>query len=239
MDNEKGKFIVFDGLDGSGKNTQTNLLSSRLKELGYQVAKIDFPQYGQKSAGLVEEYLNGKYGTAQEVGAKKASIFYACDRYDASFKIKKWLDNGFVVISDRYVQANIGHQGGKIKDRKKRSEYFKWLYKLEYDFFNIPKPDRTFILKTNPEFSLKLAGQTENEEKKIKRQLYLVNKTQDMHEEDVSHQRDALESFLQVAEEYPEEYIIIECIEDERMFSPEVIHNRIWEELERVFEDLK
>ena len=83
----KGKFIVIDGTDGSGKATQTNLLVERLKKENYDVETIDFPQYGQKSAALVEEYLNGKFGTAEEVGPYIASIFYACDRYAASFKI--------------------------------------------------------------------------------------------------------------------------------------------------------
>jgi len=235
MDDAKGKFIVFDGIDGSGKNTQVNLLSSHLKELGYNVAKIDFPQYGKKSAGLVEEYLNGTYGTAREVGAKKASIFYACDRYDASFQIKEWLDNGYIVISDRYVTASIGHQGGKIRDRQKRSEYFKWLYGLEYNFFGIPKPDITFILKTTPELSLGLSSKHEEGEKKAKRQLYLLDKDQDMHEEDVEHQKHALESFLQVAEEYPEEFRVIECVQNENMLAPSEIHKLILAQIEGEF----
>ncbi|MCK4553870.1 thymidylate kinase, partial [Candidatus Parcubacteria bacterium] len=77
MDDYKGKFIVIDGTDGSGKATQTNLLIDRLKKDGYQVEMADFPQYGAKSAGLVEEYLNGEYGSAKEVGPYRASIFYA------------------------------------------------------------------------------------------------------------------------------------------------------------------
>ena len=234
MDKRKGKFIIFDGIDGSGKDTQVNFLSSRLKELGYQVVKIDFPQYGKKSAGLVEEYLNGKYGTAQEVGAKRASIFYACDRYDASFQIREWLNNGFIVISDRYVTANIGHQGGKIKDRGERSEYFKWLYNLEYKLFGIPKPDITFILKTTPELSVFLSGQPHHGEKKMKRQLYLVDKEQDMHEQDTSHQRDALESYLQVAEEYPDEYIIIDCMDSGELLGPQAIHKLIFEKVQKI-----
>ena len=100
---EQGKFIVFEGLDGSGKSTQTKMLASHLREKGLEVVKIDFPQYGTKSSGMVEEYLTGKYGTAEQVGPYLASIFYACDRYDASFKIKKWLDEDKVVISDRYI----------------------------------------------------------------------------------------------------------------------------------------
>ncbi len=109
-----GKFIVIEGLDGSGKSTQSKLLTQYLRKEGYKVEKIDFPQHGEKSAGLVDEYLNGKYGSSEEVGPYRASVFYACDRYDASFKIRKWLKEGKIVVSDRYVASNVGHQGGKI-----------------------------------------------------------------------------------------------------------------------------
>ncbi len=120
QNNKIGKFIVIDGTDGSGKGTQTEILVNRLRNLGHDVAMADFPQYGQVSAGLVEEYLNGNYGKAEEVGPYRASIFYACDRYDASFKIRKWLEEGKIVISNRYVTANMGHQGGKISSQKRR-----------------------------------------------------------------------------------------------------------------------
>ena len=116
-------FIVIDGTDGSGKATQTQLLVEKLKSLGFDVEIADFPQYGQKSAGLVEEYLNGVYGSAQDVGPYRASILYAVDRYAASFKIKKWLEEGKIVVSNRYVSANMGHQAGKIKDYAERDKF--------------------------------------------------------------------------------------------------------------------
>jgi len=93
----KGKFIVIDGTDGSGKATQTELLVNRLKKEGFDVEVADFPQYGERSAVLVEDYLNGKFGSAKDVGPYRASIFFACDRYVASFKIKEWLEEGKIV----------------------------------------------------------------------------------------------------------------------------------------------
>ncbi len=106
---KRGKLIVIDGTDGSGKATQTNLLVEKLKQKNYDVEIADFPQYGLRSSALVEDYLNGKFGTAKEVGPYRASIFYACDRYAASFKIKKWLEQRRIVICNRYVSANQGH----------------------------------------------------------------------------------------------------------------------------------
>lgn len=168
QNSHRGKFIVFEGIDGSGKSTQTKFLIKKLKKEGYKVAKIDFPQYGTKSAGLIEEYLNGKYGSSKEVGPWRASIFYACDRYDASFKIRKWLKEGKIVVSDRYIGSNIGHQGAKIKNKKERKKYLKWLFNLEYNIFGIPKPDISFILKINPELSRKMSPKIFDEEKKKK-----------------------------------------------------------------------
>ena len=133
LKDKKGKFIVLEGLDGSGKSTQIKILEKELKKEGFDVKKIDFPQYGKKSAGLVEEYLVGNYGREKEVSPHIASIFYACDRYDASKKINKWLKEERVVISDRYTPSSAGHQGGKIKNKKKRNQFFKWLlHKARY-----------------------------------------------------------------------------------------------------------
>ena len=232
--NYPGKFIVIEGLDGSGKSTQTKLLTKHLKKEGREVAKIDFPQYGKKSAGPVEEYLNGKYGSPEEVGPYRASIFYACDRYDASFVIRKWLKEGRVVISDRYVASNLGHQGGKIKSKKEWRKYLKWLYRLEYEIFKIPKPNFTFILKTAPAFSLKLAHKITDKEKKAKRRTYLGNKKRDIHERDVKHLAAALNSYLNAAKEFPNEFRVIECVKKGKLLSPETIHQEIWKTIKNI-----
>lgn len=226
--NKKGKFIVFEGLDGSGKSTQTKLLVDYLKKQGREVVKIDFPQHGEKSSGMVDNYLNGKYGTAENVGPYAASVFYACDRYDAKGKIEQWLKQGKIVIADRYLASNIGHQGGKIKDKAERREYFKWLYDFEFQLFKIPKPDINIILKTTVEFSKKLSNKITDEEKKAKRKAYLADETtQDIHEKDQSHLQNALESFLQAAEEFPEDFEVVECVDNGKLLSPEAIHQKV------------
>ena len=221
------KFIVIEGPDGSGKATQAKLLIKAMKKGGHRVKEIDFPQYGKKSAGLVEEYLNGKYGTAKEVGPYRASIFYACDRYDASFKMKKWMDKGFTIVADRYVSSNVAHQGGKITSKKERKKYLQWLYHLEYNVFEIPKPDITVILKTTTELSHKMSSKISDEEKRKKKALYLKGKKRDIHEKDKKHLQSSLNVYLEMAKEYPRDFKIIECIEEGKLLSPEEIHKRV------------
>ncbi len=221
--NKKNKFIVLDGTDGSGKETQTEILIKRLKEEGFKVEKADFPQYNTKSAGLIENYLNGKYGATEEVGHLIPSIFYAADRYDASFEIKKWLEEGKIVICNRYVSSNMAHQGGKIKSKEKRQKFFDWLYKLEYELFKIPKPDLSLILHVDPEVAQKLV------DKKGYRN-YLKGKKRDIHEKDLNHLKNTEKVYREIAQNL-ENFCFIECTKNKEIMTREDIAQKIYEEV--------
>jgi dTMP kinase len=222
---QKGRFIVIDGTDGSGKATQTNLLVEELKLGGYGVEMTDFPQYGTKSAGLIEEYLNGKYG---QVGPEAASIFYAIDRFDASFKIRQWLSEGKIVISNRYVTANAGHQGGKIADDIDRLKFFKWLDNLEYNIFGIPKPDLNIILHVPAAVAQKLV-----DFKTAEQRQYANGKKRDLHEADLKHLRNAEKVYQEIAKLFPNTKLV-ECVKDGELLSPGDIHNKVWELVRRI-----
>jgi len=223
---KKGKFIVIDGTDGSGKATQTDILLKRLKKEKYKVEVLDFPQYGQKSAGLVEEYLNGEYGSAEDVGPYRASIFYASDRFAASFKLRKWLAEGKIVISNRYVTANMGHQGGKIKNSQKRGEYFKWLYDLEYNIFKIPKPDISLILHVDAQVAQNLV------DCKDCRSYIKNNGKRDIHENDIDHLRRAEKVYLEISQIFPK-IGLIECVNDGEIMTREEISDLIWKKIKK------
>lgn len=218
---KKGLFIMLEGTDGSGKTVQTELLLNHLKKEGRDVAQISFPQYGTPSAAMAEAYLNGKFGTAEEVGPYRASIFFAIDRYASSKQMQGWLDEGKIVIANRYVGSNMGHQGGKIKNPEKRKEYFNWNYNIEYNIFEIPKPDINLILHVTPEISQQLVDKKEERE-------YLGGKKRDIHEDDLNHLRDSEQAYVEIASTYPE-FQLIECIEDEKILPPEEIHRKIWD----------
>ena len=220
MTKTTGKFIVIDGTDGSGKGTQTRLLVEKLEYAGYNVELADFPQYGKKSAGMVEKYLNGAYGNAHEVGPYRASVFFAVD---ASFQIKKWLNEGKIVISNRYVTANMGHQGGKIKNSEERKKYLDWLYKLEYEIFNIPKPDLNIILHVDAAIAQKLIDQKEERE-------YLHGAKRDIHEADINHLRDAEQVYLEIAKTFPD-FELIKCTKEGNILTREEINYMLWEKV--------
>ena len=222
----KGKFIVIDGTDGSGKATQAGLLAEKIKKEKFSVELADFPQYGQKSAGLIEEYLNGKYGTAADVGPYRGSIFYACDRYDASFKIKKWLNEDKIVVSNRYVTANMAHQGGKIKNAEDRKKYFNWLNDLEYEIFNIPKPDINIILHVDAAIAQKLVDNKNARE-------YIDGAKRDIHENDLTHLRDAEKIYLEIAQTFPN-FTLIECVENGQIMAREKINELVWREVSKI-----
>lgn len=218
----KGKLIVIDGTDGTGKATQTGLLVKKLKEEGYKVKTADFPQYGQRSATLVEDYLNGTFGDAKSVGPYKASIFFACDQYAASFKIKKWLEEGKIVVSNRYISSNMGHQGGKIKEKIEKDFFLKWLDNLAYNIFELPKPDKTILLYLSAEIGQSLV------DKKGHRKY--TNRKRDIHEEDLQHLKDAAETYLYVANKY--KWDILDCAPNGKLRTIEDISEELWRNIQ-------
>lgn len=220
-------FIMIEGTDGSGKTLQTELLVKHLQAENRPVQQISFPRYGERSAAVIEDYLNGKFGSSEEVGPYRASIFYAVDRYAASQQVKTWLDTGAIVIANRYVGSNMGHQGGKIQDLEERKKFFDWVYNLEYGIFQIPKPDINIILHVSAETSQSLVDKKESRE-------YLNGKKRDIHENDLLHLKNAESAYLNIAATFPE-FKLIECEENRILLTPEAIHQKIWSEISKGF----
>lgn len=220
QENLAGKFIVIDGADGSGKATQTELLQKRMEQENIKVETLDYPRYGKESAYFVEQYLNGHYGSAEEVSGKLASIFYALDRFDSKKEINDLLQAGNLVISNRYVSSNAGHQGGKISDKARRDEFLNWLYDLEYNICGLPKPDLNIYLHVPWEIGQKLVDQKKSRE-------YINGKKRDIHEADSQHLKNAQETYLYLVEQ-ENNWVKIDCIKDDQLMSREEIHEKIW-----------
>lgn len=173
-----GKLIVIEGLDGSGKSTQLELLSERLKDANIPATTISFPDYESDSSALVKMYLKGEFGDKPgDVNPYAASLFYCVDRF-ASFKSKWGKDygEGKIIIAGRYTTSNAIHQASKL-DEKDWKPFLDWLYDIEYKKVGIPKPDLVIFLDMPVEVSQKLLTNRYKGDEQSK----------DIHERDVDY----------------------------------------------------
>ncbi len=186
-----GKLIVIEGLDGSGKSTQLDMLYDRLVGAGVGCRKVSFPDYEHESSTLIKMYLAGEFGTnPHDVNAYAASTFYAVDRY-ASFK-KYWGDfynEGGVILAGRYVTSNAVHQCSKLEESAWQG-FLEWLYDFEYNKIGIPAPDKVLFLDMPVEISQKLLSGRYSENGGHK----------DIHESDVEYLNHCRKAALYTAE---------------------------------------
>jgi dTMP kinase len=219
----RGKFIVIEGSDGSGKSTQFELLYNYFISQGQEVVRYKFPQYDNPSSYFSVSYLNGKYGDANELGAYKPSLFYALDRFDASYAIRRDLEEGKVVLCDRYVGSNMAHQGQKIHNEKERRAYFDWVYNLEFNILGIPQPDINIVLLMPPEIAHKLMAQREKRS--------YTTKQHDIHEADLNHLERAVATYQELCTLYPETFTAIHCTQQNTLRAIDEIHYEIAQSL--------
>lgn len=212
-----GYFIVIEGTDGAGKTTHLQLIAKQLREEGKIVEVMDFPQYGKKSAGPVEEYLNGTYGDAYAVSPYAASLLYAVDRFDASYKIKAALDSDKIVLSNRFVSSNFAYQGAKIADPSERQKFLYWIEELEYGTLDLPRPDLIVFLHVPAEISFELIA------KKSERAYLEGGKKRDIHESDIAYQKLVEKAYLELAA-HDKSVSTIECAPQGTLLTIEEIH---------------
>lgn len=148
----KGKLIVIEGTDCSGKQTQTDELVKNLKNMGLKAISFSFPNYASPTGEIIGEYYLGKNNNSlfkegiENVDPKISSLYYAADRAYNINIIKKYLESDYIVILNRYVESNMAFQGGKIKDIKKRHMLYEWLDNLEFVLLDLPRPDMVLFL---------------------------------------------------------------------------------------------
>lgn len=221
---KKGKLIVIDGTDGSGKATQVDLLVKHLRKDGHKIKIVDFPEYYKNFFGaFVGHCLSEQYYNFLKVHPKIASLTYAADRWESKDEMKKWLKEGYIVIANRYVSANQIHQGGKIQNSKKRTNFIKWLNKMEYEVFKIPKPDLTFYLSLPIEIVWELLKKRESSQMKRK----YLKKKKDVHEADTEFMSNSIKSALWLAKTQ-KNWAKIECSKKGEILSREEIHQMIY-----------
>jgi dTMP kinase len=222
--NQKGKLIVIDGKDGSGKATQTKLLVARLVASGRTASSMDFPRYDTNFFGkFIRECLDGKHGDFLSVDPYLASIPYANDRRESKPEIERLLAEGDLVF-DRYVSANMLHQGGKIRNALEREKYLHWVDRMEFVENGLPRPDITIYLNLDVSVSMKLA----HDRAKAK------GEASDKAEENARHQHETQESAISIIDR-DKSWILIDCNDGVGgILSPEVIHAKVWDSIQNI-----
>jgi dTMP kinase len=217
----QGKLIVIEGVDGSGKETQSRQLYDHLRDDGIRTMLISFPRYDQDSSAMVRRYLAGEFGTDPEaVSPYIASTFYAADRY-AAYKQEfgAFLEGGGVVIADRYTTANMVHQAGKIRDAQEREAFLNWLTDYEFGLLGLPEPDLVFFLDVPPDESQILMEDRANK--------MTGDMEKDIHEDDAGYLATAYANARRLARDRGWTHVV--CTDEEGMRSIASIHQEIYE----------
>lgn len=216
----RGKLIVIEGTDCSGKETQSNLLRDQLEKEGIPVFKTGFPMYDTPTGKIIGgPYLGKSYlgdgwfmEGASNVDPKVASLYFAADRRYNVGKINQMLDQGTNVILDRYVYSNMGHQGGKILNQQERAAMYQWLDTLEFEMLGLPRPDIALFLHMPYDKAILLKqGRQEKG---------------DQHENDVNHLIHAEQAYIELATNY--QWKTIECDDDSQIKSIEEINHEVY-----------
>ena len=212
-----GKLIVIEGLDGSGKATQSSLLYEKLLAIGKSVRKVSFPAYESNSSALVKMYLAGDFGkNPGDVNAYAASSFFAVDRF-ASYKSDwgKFYEDGGIIIADRYTTSNAVHQCSKLP-REEWDDFVEWLFHFEFKLMGIPAPDKVIYLKVNPEVSQKLMTKRYQGDESKK----------DIHERNLEYLEKSRQAAAYCADKL--EWETVSCDDGEDMRSIEQIHEDVF-----------
>ena len=215
---KKGKIIVIEGTDCSGKETQSKILEKSLNEQGIKCKRFGFPMYETPTGKIVGGAYLGKpelFPSFFEEGAVNvdshvASLYYAADRKYNIIKIEEYLKKGYYVILDRYISSNQAHQGSKIKDDDDRFDMYQWIDKLEYWLLKLPKPDITIFLHVPYENSIELRKNRE----------FI-----DEHEKSEDHLKNAEKAYIELSELY--NWNRIECLNNNKLRSIEDISKEI------------
>lgn len=218
----RGKLIVIEGSDGSGKTTQLELLKKYFKDNKLPFKSMKFPQYANTFFGkTIASFLRGEIGDLKNINPYLISMVYAMDRAAARDKLYSWMNSGKSVLLDRYVTSNMAHQCGRLP-KKEHKKYLRWLEQLEYKVNNVPREDVVIYLYVPYLVSQKLLM---NENKGDKN--YAKGRKKDIVEENKEYLKNAEKTYLMLAKKY-KHWVKIDCVDEKGILrSREEIHSEI------------
>ena len=222
--NKKGKLVVIEGTDGSGKTTQLKLLIDYLKKNKADYQTFDFPQYEKTFFGkFVGRFLNGEFGHFSRINPYLAMFPFAGDRWQVKDQLWAALKKGKLVLCNRYSPSDV-YQAVKVK-AKDQHRFLSWVDELEHEIFAIPKPDLVVVLYVPVIYAQKLIA-------KKKKRAYLKGKSKDLYEEDIKYLEKVERMYLLMIKKY-KNWVKIDCVENGKIISPELIHQKILEILRK------
>jgi len=223
-ENLKGKLIVLEGGDSSGKSTQLKLLTERLEKEGREVIHMHFPKHGISFGKVVDAYLMGEYGKKEDIPAEFISLLFLTDFYESKFKIEKEIKNGKIIILSRYFSSTLTYQV-TLASKEKRDEMRQWIKNVSS---LLPQPDLTLVLYVPIEYSVKLLDNAENAEE------YKKGLKRDQHEDDIEFQKNYMLEYDRNISAL--NWTKLDCVENNSLLSIEKIHEKIYEKVKEVLE---
>jgi len=223
----EGKIIVIEGLDGAGKSTQIELLKTKLETFGIDYKYIHFPMLNQGRYGeLIAEFLRGEYGAVKDVHPKLVAVLFANDRKEHVEKINQWLQEGYFVLMDRYVNSNIAFQCAKIENESEKEKLKKWILDFEFNYNELPLPFLSFFLNVSLDSISRTLSNTRNGSERE-----YLNGKQDIHEKCLTLQQNVHKEYLKMLKEQ-NNFINIDCCdENNHLLNPESISSVIFNSL--------
>src|SRR5271168_41204 len=220
-----GKLIAIEGIDGSGKRTQVELLAGALRQRGYSVHQTGFPKYESTFGKLIGQFLDGQLGALETVDPRFTALLYAGDRLEAKPELDTALSKGQIVLADRYIGSNLAHQGART-DPETRTQFIDWIRHVEYSIYGLPREQLVLYLRVTPEQAQKLVL------RKTAREYTAA--AQDLQEASLHHLQSAAEVYDQLAAQAP--WVTVQCFDSARnvMYSPEEIAAEILSVVEPV-----
>ena len=214
----RGKLIALEGIDGSGKRTQLDLLASALDTKGFRTFRISFPRYESFYGKLAGQYLNGDFGPLEAVDPHLSSLLYAGDRLEAKPEMESALSGGKIVLADRYIGSNLAHQSARVAPEK-REEFIAWLKRLEYGLYALPEEDLIIYLRVPVAEAHRMVG--------LKAARPYTDLKRDIHEGDTTHLEQTAIIYERLATEA--NWARIDCINavSGALSSPEEIHRAV------------
>lgn len=224
------RFVVIEGLDGSGKSTQLKLLRQNLEERTTPYKYLHFPRLEQGVYGdLIARFLRGEMGTNDQVDPYLVSLIFAGDRTDAAPQILQWMEEGYMVVADRYVYSNIAFQCAKLELVEEKERLRDWILEFEYGYNNLPRPHINLYLNVPFEFTRKQLNHARDGEDRA----YLKGE-QDIHEENLEFQERVRQEYLSL-QEHVDDLTLIQCMDNRgNMHPPETIADLIIQEIETI-----